>query len=493
MGWRQTLITLFLFFLTFTLRLYKIDNPIADWHSWRQADTAAVTRNFIKKGLTPFYPKFDSYFSLNENGLPNPHRYFFAEFPLYNLLTYPFYKAFGINEIYTRLVSIFFASLTTVFLYLLVKSLASERIGFLSGLFFAILPFNIYYGRVVMPDPTFIFFSVLGLYLIYLWSKKNSTLLAILAGLACALAMLVKPYAIFLVLPAAYLLFSQARTVLAGGSRAGSVLGLRQGRTLLKICIFLIISLLPLALWRWHINQHPEGMFGTSWLFNQGNIRFKGAFFRWLVFERMNRLIFATGGFVLFFIGLISKRSKKEGWFFYLWLASVFSYMAIFAKGNVTHDYYQLPLVPIGCVFMAKGADFLIKRGKTILEKVLNWGVAISLVLFMLAFGWYETRGFFNINHPEIVEAGRAVDELLPANARVIAPYQADSAFLYQTNRYGWTVSGLVDQFIKEGATHYVSVNFDEETNELIRKCKIIKKDDKWIIIDLRECNGMKN
>ena len=28
------------------LRLYRFDNPIADWHSWRQADTSAVSRNF---------------------------------------------------------------------------------------------------------------------------------------------------------------------------------------------------------------------------------------------------------------------------------------------------------------------------------------------------------------------------------------------------------------------------------------------------------------
>ena len=35
----------------FGARTYKIHNPIADWHSWRQADTAAVSRNFIKDGF----------------------------------------------------------------------------------------------------------------------------------------------------------------------------------------------------------------------------------------------------------------------------------------------------------------------------------------------------------------------------------------------------------------------------------------------------------
>ena len=35
----------------FVARVYKLDSPIADWHSWRQADTAAVTRNFIKEKI----------------------------------------------------------------------------------------------------------------------------------------------------------------------------------------------------------------------------------------------------------------------------------------------------------------------------------------------------------------------------------------------------------------------------------------------------------
>ena len=33
------------------VRLYKFSNPVADWHSFRQADTASVTRNFVEKGI----------------------------------------------------------------------------------------------------------------------------------------------------------------------------------------------------------------------------------------------------------------------------------------------------------------------------------------------------------------------------------------------------------------------------------------------------------
>ena len=35
-------------------RLYRVTGPVADWHSWRQSDTAAVARNFTKFGFDPF-------------------------------------------------------------------------------------------------------------------------------------------------------------------------------------------------------------------------------------------------------------------------------------------------------------------------------------------------------------------------------------------------------------------------------------------------------
>lgn len=97
------------------VRTYRIHNPVADWHSWRQADTAAVSRNFVKDGFNPLFPQYDALNPLNETGQPNPHRYFFAEFPLYNILTYVAYINFGIHEEYARMISIFFSCLTVIF------------------------------------------------------------------------------------------------------------------------------------------------------------------------------------------------------------------------------------------------------------------------------------------------------------------------------------------------------------------------------------------
>ncbi|MDO8269283.1 MAG: glycosyltransferase family 39 protein [Candidatus Levybacteria bacterium] len=461
-------------FFGFWFRTYKIDNPIADWHSWRQADTAAVSRNFIKDGFNPLYPQYDALNPLNETGEPNPNRYFFAEFPLYNIITYYVYLNFGIHEHYARMISVIFSTLTILFMYLLVQRYSSRWVALGAAALFAFLPYNVYYGRVTMADPLYIFFSVASLYLITKWLEKENILLMLIAAVSFSLAVLTKPYALVLLLPISYLFYRKWGVKMIG--RVG-------------MYAFLVVALAPFMLWRYHIYQHPEGMFGTTWLYNEGNIRFTGAYFRWLVYDRMSRLIFATGGFVLFWIGIVKGFSKKSGYFYYFWLASIFAFFVVIAKGNVTHDYYQMPLVPIGCIFIALGFEYLLKSGQGIVMRGINSIVAVALVLFMFSFGWYEVRGYYNINHPEIVEAGKAVDRLLPKEALVIAPYDNDSAFLYQTNRHGFTYGGdKIPKYISEGATHLVSVNFDDATNYWMQQCEILEKTDTYVIVDLKLC-----
>jgi hypothetical protein len=203
----------------------------------------------------------------------------------------------------------------------------------------------------------------------------------------------------------------------------------------------------------------------------------------------MNRLIFATGGFVLFWLGIIKTPDKKEGYFYYLWLCSILIYFVVIAKGNVTHDYYQMPLVPIGCIFMAKGVEFLLLYGHSFFQKVVNYSLIVIFILLMGAFGWYEVRGYFNINNPAIVAAGKKADEILPKDARVIAPYQDDPAFLYQTNRIGWTVGADgIPEFIQAGATHLISVNYDDDTNKWMNMCSVVIKTPEYVIVDLKQC-----
>jgi len=461
--------------LAFVLRLYRINNPLADWHSWRQADTSAVSRNFVKNGFDLLHPRFDDLSNV-ASGLNNLNGYRFVEFPFYNFFQAGFYKVFPFFslEVWGRLISIIFSLGSLIFLYLITKKYLGFGLALLAAFFFAVLPFNIFYSRVVLPEPMLVMTS---LAMIYFFDRAISRRLRFtdfnlwLAVFFMAVSLLIKPYVLVFILPFSYL-------------------GWRQWHFnwwKWAISIFLVlVSIAPFVWWRHWMKNFPEGIPAYRWLFNEANIRFKAAFFWWLFAERLGKLILGFWGLILFGVGLVVRKTKKEGMFFYSWLLAILAYLVIIAAGNVRHDYYQIIAIPIVCVFLAKGAYFLINAPGKFFSRFACYLLLAVCVIFMLFFSWYQVRDFFNINNPAIVEAGKAADKLLPADAKVIAPYGGDTAFLYQTNRQGWPVGISIQKMINLGAAYYVNVNFGPETQWLMGNYCILQKTKKWVIIDLR-------
>ena len=451
-------------------RSYRINFPLADWHSWRQADTAAVARNFIKTKFDLLYPQSDSLLALNDKGLDNPNRLFINEFPLYNATVALLYKFFGVNVMYGRIVSLVLSVTGAFFLYLLTKKLLGRKTALLALFYYAFNPYNVYYGRVFMPDPAFVSLGIISLYWCVRWVEKNKFIYGLLMAITFALATLVKPYALLMALPMVYWVILNWRLSVFKKP---------------ELYLFVVVALLPLLLWRFHLSLHPEGSFASTWLLNGDNIRFKGSFFRWIIFDRLNRLIFATGGFVLFVLGLFVSYMRKNTSLFFCWALAVFIYITIFAKGNVNHDYYQLPIMAPGSVLVAIASLFLIRLGTNKIVRVINSLLVTALLVISFAFGWFEVRGFFNVNNIAIVNAGAKVDEITEDDALVIAPYMGDPAFLYQTNRWGWPIGGDVESKIKEGADYYVTTSKDEDYARLKTKYPVVYENDEFSILHL--------
>lgn len=462
------------------VRLWRINTPLADWHSWRQADTAAVTRRYAEEGIDLLHPRYDDVSSI-PSGMENPNGYRMVEFPIINELTAFLYKKIpGIQlleiHVFSRLVSIVFSLGSLIILYKIVQMFSGDLEATLTALIFALLPYNIYYSRVILPEVPWVFFSLLAFYCVSSWLLEEKHALSSwkfwLGTFSAAITMLLKPYAIFLSLPLIYVAWKQCRWNL-----------LKSKNTY----IFLLIVFVPFLLWRLWIKQFPEGIPAYAWLLNGNGIRFKGAFFQWLFADRLGRLILGYWGLIPFGLGLLVKPTQKEGWFYRWWILGILSYVTVFATGNIQHDYYQIIAIPIISIFVAKGMSLLLHPPKEF-SPFASYCLLFTSFVFMLSFGWYHIRDYFNINHPEIVEAGNAANALLPRNAKVIAPYGGDTAFLYQTDRRGWPIGGSIEEKIKLGATHYISVNFDEETKKLLNSCSILQKNAMYVIIDLKSC-----
>jgi len=457
------------------VRIYKINSPIADWHSWRQADTAAVARNFVKFGVDLLHPKFDDLSSI-PSGIDNPEGYRFVEFPIYNLahaVTFKVSAAIGrpLNfEGSGRLVSSLFWVLSGYFLYEIIRKKTNWLTAVFALFFFLFLPYNIFYSRTILPDPSMVFFTIASIYFLLGWQKKGKSTIGFILSLVFSVAaVLTKPYAIFILIPSWAVIFYQTKSYFKG-------------------VVFAILSALPFLFWRYWMSQFPEGVPANNWLLNAGGMRLKPAWWRWLFYERLAKLILGGWGAALTAIGVATKINKKNI-IFWGWLAGGLTYLVVFARGNIQHDYYQIILAPTVSVFLAMGANLIVSLPRAVANKWTRWLVVLTISIFSILFSGYQVKDYYQINHPEIVEAGRKADQILPKEAKVIAPYNGDTAFLYQINRQGWPIAiySLADAK-KLGAEYYVSVNLDEETKKLASQCSVLEETDQWIIINLSLC-----
>lgn len=469
----------------FVLRLYRLNAPLADWHSWRQVDTAGVTRRYVQEGIDILRPRYMDISSI-PSGKDNPEGWRMVEFPLINATTAGMTLVaakLGIGwdlVVWERLTSIFFSLGSIGIMYFLGMKFLPRRVALIAAALVALLPFSIYYSRVVLPEPKLMFFSLAAMYGFVSFLKTGSIPAWLVAVGAGAIATLLKPFWLIIFGPAMFTAFWQFRTKEA--------LTIRWGFSAVSAAV---VMLLPFVLWRVWITEFPEGIPASDWLFNAGGIRFRPAWFRWLFADRIGRLMLGYWGLIPFGVGLVLRPENREGWFLRAWLLGAIAYLAVVASGNVTHDYYQAVLVPIIAIYCAKGLDFLWGAPGAYFSSLVSRVLAVVSITFALSFSWYFVRDYFNINRPEIVEAGQAADSLLPKEARVIAPYGGDTAFLYQTNRLGWPVGGVIEDKVSKGASHYVSVGFDEETKELMDKCQVVLKTDKYVIVDVRQCDWL--
>src|SRR3989338_5537385 len=323
---KRITLTLFLVILVLSVavKFYKFTNPIADWHAWRQADTSSVSRTFVEEGIDLLHPRYHdlsnvpsgkdnpqgyrfvefpiynffqailykslrlftleewgrliTIFSYVPSGKDNPQGYRFVEFPIYNFFQAILYKSlrlFTLEE-WGRLITIFSSTVSAVFIFLIVQKRQSRLAALIASFFFCFLPFNVYFGRTILPDPSMVAASLGGIYFFDLWASKKSIIYYLLSIILVALALLLKPFALFFFLPIIYIAYEGF------------------GLSFLKnwrLYLFAGLSITPLILWRLWMMQYPEGIPFTGWLFNFPPIRFKGAFFYWLFADRIARLI----------------------------------------------------------------------------------------------------------------------------------------------------------------------------------------------------------
>lgn len=465
-------LVLSLVLLALALRLCYLTTPLADWHSFRQADTASVTREYVKHSVDLLRPKYHDLSNI-QSGKDNLEGFRMVEFPFINAFIALLLRTFNFLPLVptSRMVSIIFSLGTVVTIYYLVKSVSSIKQAYLTSLLMAVMPYSVFYSRAVLPESPMLFLSTFSIFSFYqyLHHQKKSVLWFTLALISLALALLLKPFVAFLAPVYLFLWLNKDKFKFY----------LRW-----PVVILVLGAFLPLMLWRKWIENFPTGIPASDWLFNGNGIRLRPAWFRWLFYHRFTQLITGYGSLIIP-LAFVSKW-KTDTFLIISWWISILAYLVVIATGNVQHDYYQVLTLPVLFMTLAKSLVFIWHH----LEKQLTYSSAALAIGCLISLFWFnsyqQVKGYYNINHWEYVKVGKIVDQKLPPDAKIIAPAMGDTVFLFQTNRTGWPIGFEIEDKINKGAQYYVATSFDDETNQLMEKYQVVEKTDEYAIIKLK-------
>ncbi|MGB8310515.1 MAG: glycosyltransferase family 39 protein [Halobacteriota archaeon] len=438
-------ILLSLIFLQLLLTLNHITSPFLDYHAWRQADTAAIARNFYHNGFNILYPQIDW-------GGAGPG-YVETEFQLVPFLTAVLYQLFGVHDYVARLVAISFSILSIYLIYKLSYKYFTRNVAIFSALFFIISPLNVYTSRSFQPESAMVFFSLGSLYFFDAWIEKERWGAFALASFCTTAAFLVKIPTIFLGVPLLWLVYTKYRWHLFKEW---------------KLYLFAALALIPPILWYYHAHLlflHYGNTFGIwtltdteGWNAKWGSLEiwFSSAFYNNYLL-RLSGIVLTPIGFTLFILGVFQKVKSRREYVFHFWLLSILIYFIVLARGNWIHDYYQLPLVPVAAIFMGKALAMLlgVKQEKKIGVFAL---LAVTLLMSVSIF----LPPLYKIDDAQH-EAGPAIDKLTPKGALIIAGDGYAPTLLYYANRKGWLIAPeewtphKIETLKEQGANYFVT------------------------------------
>jgi 4-amino-4-deoxy-L-arabinose transferase-like glycosyltransferase len=195
---------------------------------WRQADTASIARNFV---LHPdlFYPQ------INWGG--SGPGYVESELQLFPWVVSLLYRVFGEHVWLGRAVSLVLSGVALWLFWRLAERLLDRRPALIALAFFALCPLVLRYSTAFMPEATMLAAYVGGLLLFDRWLEDRRWVTALSCGVVTALAALVKPTALNVLLVFALVLVLR-----------------REWRRLVtpQAIVFALIVVVPVAAWLWH-------------------------------------------------------------------------------------------------------------------------------------------------------------------------------------------------------------------------------------------------
>jgi 4-amino-4-deoxy-L-arabinose transferase-like glycosyltransferase len=350
----------------FGLRMVNLTNPPLDFAPTRQLFSALKARGMYYQYVTDVpAEKRQLAISLGNTGIVEP--------PVLETLVAQTYRLAGEHLWIARIYSSLFWVLGGLALFLLISEFASTGPALIGTIFYLFLPFGVIASRAFLPDPLMVALIVFSLWALFRWQNTALWKWAIIFGVLAGLTIFVKNYSAFFIV----------------GGFAGVILGIRGFRRSVRdpqvwtIGVLLILPILAFMLYgTWKLNmgsQFALRFFPQMW-------KDPAFYFRWAFTVNVNISLAVT---LFAAMGIFLAGPRERPLIIGLWVGYLLFGMT-FAYHIYSHDYYQLPLVPIVAISLAPGIRAILDRFRERNPGMLaRLGLAAIVFIGIVVPSWY--------------------------------------------------------------------------------------------------------
>jgi Dolichyl-phosphate-mannose-protein mannosyltransferase len=421
--------------------------PIFDHHSWRQADTAMIARNFAESRLNPLYPQVDHRGAL-------PVGYVATGFELQAWLVALISKATGFAPQIGRLLSALWFVGSVLLVFVLTRSRYGDGPALAAAFVYSFgFPLVLFVERAFLNEALLLCLS----FMVLVAANKRTRgagspwLLLASAGMACIGA--VKPT--FLIVAAGvFALYVE---------RDG-----RRGLLCVEPYVIVACGVLAAGLWlTWASNLgRSTGLtFGlTDKLFDAAVLADHGYWIK--VTRRLVKDLFGPVGIIAATLGLIAAWRARRLMEIALVLGGI-AYLIIVTPGNYHHDYYQIPLVTGVTILCGVGLTLGLDRLAWFQARTPRMQLTVRAIAFWLLPMTTLIRSVSPHNWYEVdIDRVAFCNELRPALRRddLVAFFgQQSPDLMFCTGCRGWLIqpgAGLNERLataLRDGATIVVA------------------------------------
>ncbi|MBT3297532.1 phospholipid carrier-dependent glycosyltransferase [archaeon] len=428
------------------LRAYHLDVPFEGFHAAKEVQFASMAQHF-QEGGHYFVPE-THWEGFNTN----------VFFP--GWLVLGSWDLFGSNyEWAARLPFLIMGLLSIVLVYLIGKEMYNKKIGLFAAFFLAVSPMAAYFSRNVQGESPLIFFSLLTIYLFFLFKRTKKIKFFYLSSFSLLFASMSKYTTLYILFPIIIYYYLNRKEF---------------NLNFKNWILYVAIPLIPTFLYMQYVKSIVSELnFATNFDFiDMGLTNLSSILdFNGLIY----RVIHLIGGvnpipifLTMFLIYLIIKKGwLKNDEFIFYWLISYFlvylSFLNIATPGN---NYYLISFIPPICLIAGRG-----------IMQIKNKFVISTLIFLTILISFFSLLIIYDVNYP-YKDAGNELSILLAPGEdfyRVGDPsvcyysghrcYPSESGYnLFEMNYNYLSIQSAIfnrDIIYDQESVDYINNNFD--------------------------------